>query len=124
MLGGGGGGGVNSSHYNNQSSLTLMNKNLIDLGLNEVFKKGLLEIVRLESTCGTSYHESSASLRLLNSLVKFMQSLPKNDESVPSSIEFKLRMLETLVKNQGSNEVIKQAVQAIIHKLMKSMEFI
>jgi uncharacterized protein (UPF0262 family) len=51
-----------------------------------------------------------------------MQSLRKNDESIPACIDFMLRMIEILVKNYGVNDSIKQAVQAITHKLVKSLE--
>ena len=47
----GGGGGLNQS----QLSLSLMNKNIADLSLNEVFEKGLLNLVTIESVYDNSF---------------------------------------------------------------------
>ena len=70
-----------------------MNRNLLETGLNEAFENGLLDIMSLESLSDNNFQEKSASLRVLNSLIRFMQSLRKNDDSVSSCIEFKLKVI-------------------------------
>lgn len=70
-----------------------MNRNLSETGLNEAFENGLLDIMRLESVSDNNFQEKSASMRVLNSLIRFMQSLRKNDDSVISCIEFKLKVI-------------------------------
>lgn len=100
----------------------MLNKNLVELRINEAIEDGILKMVRLESQNDNSFQETSASIKLLNSLIRYMQSLRKNDESIPACIDFMLRMIEILVKNYGVNDSIKQAVQAITHKLVKSLE--
>lgn len=88
-------GASNASQQLNFSLLGQMNKNLQDLGLSEVFEESLLTLVGLENTSTPAhYHESSATSRLLNGLVRFSHSLPKTDESVPHVISFKLRTIE------------------------------
>ena len=51
-----------------------------------------------------------------------MQSLRKSDETIAFCISFKLRMISILVSNYGVNDHLKQALQAITHKLVKSFE--
>ena len=48
----------------------------------------------------------------------------KNDDTIIGCICFELRLIEVLVKNYGVNESIKQAIQAITHKLVKSFDHI
>jgi hypothetical protein len=101
-----------------------MNRNLQDSGLGEVFEQALMDLARLESKNDTTFQESSSSLRLLTSLVKYLSSLRKTDDTLASCISFKLKLIETLVANYGVNEVIKSSLQAITHRLVKSFEFI
>ncbi len=67
----------------------------------------MLNFARLESMYDSNFQETSSSLKLLNSLIRFMQSLRKTDDTVAACISFKLRMIEILVKNYGVNESIK-----------------
>lgn len=101
-----------------------MNRNISELSLNEAFENGLLSLIKLESENDNSFQETSASLKLLNQLIKYMQSLRKIDDTIASCIQFKLKMIGLLFKSYGVNESIKQAVQAITHKLIKSFDHI
>lgn len=115
--------GASNASQLNLSILGQMNKNLLDLGLTDVFEEGLLFLVALESSISAAhYHDSSATSRLLNGLVRYSHLLPKADESVSQVIGFKLRTIELLVKGAGANEIIKQTLQGTIHQVMKCLE--
>ena len=89
-----------------------------------MFEQGILDLVEIESSLDSTFQETSASLKLLNNLVRYIQSIRKNDDSIVGCIDFELRLIEVLVKNYGVNESIKQAMQAITHKLVKSFDHI
>jgi hypothetical protein len=84
-----------------------MNRHLIEQGFSEVFEGGIQSLVQLESQHDSSFQEASASIKLLNSLIRFMQSLRKNDDCIAQCILVKLRLIETLVRNYGVNESLK-----------------
>lgn len=103
----------------------MLNRNLIDFQLTEVFEEGILNLVSLESKLDTSFQETSASIKYLNSLIRYVQSLRKNDDTIGSCIFFKLKIIETLVMNYGtSNDQVKSALQTLTHKLVKSFDYI
>jgi hypothetical protein len=99
-----------------------MNKNLVDLSLSQVFEQGILDLVDMESSLDSTFQETSASLKLLNNLIRYLQSLRKTDTTLVGCIYLNLRLIKILVRNYGVNESIKQAMQSITHKLVKTFE--
>jgi hypothetical protein len=87
-----------------------MNKNLVDLSLSQVFEQGILDLVEMESSLDSTFQETSASLKLLNNLIRYLQSLRKTDQTLVGCISLNLRLIKILVRNYGVNESIKQAM--------------
>lgn len=100
----------------------MINKNLTDLSLSQVFEQGILDLVEMESSLDSTFQETSASLKLLNNLIRYLQSLRKTDQILVGCISLNLRLIKILVTNYGVNESIKQAMQSITHKLVKTFE--
>lgn len=100
----------------------MINKNLTDLSLSQVFEQGILDLVEMESSLDSTFQETSASLKLLNNLIRYLQSLRKTDQILVGCISLNLRLIKILVTNYGVHESIKQAMQSITHKLVKTFE--
>lgn len=100
----------------------MINKNLTDLSLSQVFEQGILDLVEMESSLDSTFQETSASLKLLNNLIRYLQSLRKTDQILVGCISLNLRLIKILVTNYGVNESIKQAMQSITHKLVKTFD--
>lgn len=100
----------------------MINKNLTDLSLSQIFEQGILDLVEMESSLDSTFQETSASLKLLNNLIRYLQSLRKTDQILVGCISLNLRLIKILVTNYGVNESIKQAMQSITHKLVKTFE--
>jgi len=100
----------------------VINKNLTDLSLSQVFEQGILDLVEMESSLDSTFQETSASLKLLNNLIRYLQSLRKTDQILVGCISLNLRLIKILVTNYGVNESIKQAMQSITHKLVKTFD--
>jgi hypothetical protein len=114
--------GAHSHQGSGIPALIVMNKNLVDLSLSQVFEQGILDLVDMESSLDSTFQETSASLKLLNNLIRYLQSLRKTDTTLVGCIYLNLRLIKILVRNYGVNESIKQAMQSITHKLVKTFE--